>query len=55
MSSDQNFTPLQYDQLSQEAKEVVRSMVYHCINQGQCMGMDEGFVSFDNPEKKHPF
>jgi hypothetical protein len=46
---------MDYENLSDEAREVVKSMVYHCINQGACMGMDEGFCSFDEPEKKHPF
>ena len=29
-------------------------MVYHCINKGVCMGMDEGFTSF-GPTNKHKF
>jgi len=33
---------MDYDQLSAEAKEVLKGMVAFCINHGYKMGMDEG-------------
>lgn len=45
---------MEYNDLSDEAKEVVKSMVYHCINIGACMGMDEGFKNVSGT-KKHKF
>lgn len=47
-----------YEQLSQESKETLQGMAYFCINNGYCMGMDEGFKSFegdDEGEIKHDF
>jgi len=43
---------LEYTELSEEAKEVVKGMVEFCINNGMCMGMDEGFKSFGNGRRK---
>ena len=37
-----------YNELSEEAKEVVKGMVEYCLNNGCCMGMDEG--DKDKPE-----
>lgn len=41
-------------QLSPEAFSVMKGMVEHCINVRACMGMDEGFKSFD-PDEEHDF
>lgn len=40
--------------MSSEASQVARDMVGHCIEHRLCMGMDEGFASFD-PDVEHPF
>ncbi|MBN4995139.1 hypothetical protein JY438_05105 [Stenotrophomonas maltophilia] len=40
--------------MSTEASEIARGMVLHCIEHRLCMGMDEGFASFD-PDVEHPF
>ncbi len=40
--------------LSEEAASTVRGMVDYCLNQRVCMGMDEGFASFE-PEIEHDF
>lgn len=40
--------------LSEEAASTLRGMVEYCLNQRVCMGMDEGFKSFD-PEEEHDF
>lgn len=40
--------------MSAEASRVARGMVMHCIEHRLCMGMDEGFASFD-PDMEHPF
>lgn len=45
---------MKYDQLSDEVKEVLKSMVGFCINHGYKMGMDEGFIDYDK-KKKHEF
>lgn len=44
----------QLAQLSPEAFSVMKGMVEHCINVRACMGMDEGFKSFD-PDEEHDF
>ena len=43
---------MEWDQLSDEAKEVAKGMIEFCINKGYCMGMDEGFKDEDH---KHDF
>lgn len=40
--------------LGQEAYSTLVGMVEYCLNQRVCMGMDEGFKSFD-PEEEHDF
>jgi len=40
--------------LGQEAYSTLAGMIEHCLNQRVCMGMDEGFKSFD-PEEEHDF
>lgn len=47
---------LKYENLSQEAKETLIGMVEFCINNGFCMGMDEGldFDSTDDLESRKP-
>ncbi|NNJ16407.1 hypothetical protein CSV86_014860 [Pseudomonas putida CSV86] len=40
--------------LGQEAYSTLLGMVEHCLNQRVCMGMDEGFKSFDS-EDEHDF
>ncbi|MBG4395210.1 hypothetical protein GHT73_09570 [Pseudomonas aeruginosa] len=40
--------------LSEEAESTVISMVEYCLNARVCLGMDEGFKSFD-PEVEHDF
>ena len=40
--------------LGQEAYSTLVGMVEYCLNQRVCMGMDEGFQSFD-PEEEHDF
>src|SRR5690606_10400629 len=40
--------------MSEEAASTLRGMVDYCLNQRVCMGMDEGFKSFD-PEEEHDF
>lgn len=45
---------MDFSELSDEAKEVAKVMIAYCINNGICMGMDEGFESF-NPDVKHQF
>lgn len=40
--------------LSPEASSVVIGMIEHCLNHRVCMGMDEGFKSFD-PDIEHDF
>ncbi len=37
-----------YDQLSEEAQEALKNMVWACINHGICMGMDEGYHDDDS-------
>ena len=37
---------MQYEQLSDEAKESLKAMVEFCINRGYCMGQDEGIKVF---------
>tara|TARA_R110000744_G_scaffold4726_1_gene16856 strand:+ start:274 stop:462 length:189 start_codon:yes stop_codon:yes gene_type:complete len=39
--------------ISKEAQEVVEGMVHHCLNRSYCMGMDEGFKSYEGYEDKH--
>lgn len=46
--------PDTWDNLSDEAKEAAKSMIEFCINNGYCMGMDEGFIDFEQ-EHKHRF
>ena len=41
-----------FDELSTEAQEVARHMIQFCIEQGYCMGMDEGMCTHEVP---HPF
>jgi|GEM_PF-1130924 len=41
-------------EMSAEASQMARDMVAHCIEHRLCMGMDEGFASFD-PDVEHPF
>ena len=43
----------QYEDLSTDAKEVINLMVEYCINNGLCMGMDEG-CDWDTLVR-HPF
>lgn len=45
---------MDYSDLSEEAKEVLKVMVEYCINNCLCMGMDEGIACFD-AGKKHEF
>lgn len=40
--------------LTDEAYSVLLGMVEHCLNTRVCMGMDEGFKSFD-PDEEHDF
>ncbi|MBZ9665786.1 hypothetical protein H3221_013595 [Pseudomonas sp. LMG 31766] len=40
--------------MSAEAMSTLRGMVEYCLNARVCMGMDEGFASFD-PEIEHDF
>lgn len=49
---------MQYEQLSDEAKESLKGMVAFCINRGYCMGQDEGIKVFADEgveEVKHDF
>lgn len=39
-----------YADLSDDAKETVKEMVYYCVNHGCCMGMEEG-IDLDTGEK----
>lgn len=43
-----------FEGMSEEAKSTVRGMVDYCLNARVCLGMDEGFKSFD-PEIEHDF
>ena len=43
---------MDYENLSDEAKETLKGMAEFCINHGYCMGMDEGR---DENGKKHGF
>lgn len=43
-----------FAELSKEAASTVRGMVEYCLNQRVCLGMDEGFKSFE-PEVEHDF
>ena len=45
---------MRYDQLSDEAKEVLKSMVGFCIDYGYKMDMDGGFMDYEQQEK-HEF
>jgi len=45
---------MDFSELSDEAKAVAKLMIAHCINNGLCMGMDEGIESF-NPNVKRNF
>jgi len=45
---------MEYQNLSQEAKESLQAMVDYCLRHGIAMGMDEGIACFDT-NKKHPF
>ena len=47
-------TEQQPTHLSEEAASTLRGMVEYCLNQRVCMGMDEGFASFE-PEVEHDF
>lgn len=40
--------------LSEEAESTIIGMVEYCLNARVCLGMDEGFKSFD-PEEEHGF
>lgn len=44
---------LTYEQLSDEAKEVLSGMVEFCLDHSYCMGMDEG-VNLET-DIEHPF
>ena len=49
---------MNYNQLSDEAKEVLKGMVAFCINRGYKMGMDEGIKEWTqngNIKSKHDF
>lgn len=49
---------MQYQQLSDEAKETLKGMVEFCIERGYCMGQDEGIKVFAEEgvkEVKHEF
>jgi len=41
--------------LSYEAAEIAVGMIQHCIQSGQCMGMDEGFDESRKTRKKYPW
>lgn len=47
---ESNSSTSRYDQLSDDAREMMLSAVWHCMNTGQCMGMDEGY---DRNGNKH--
>lgn len=41
---------MQFDSLSDDAKESAVEMIRYCLNQGFCMGMDEGYdLETDEP------
>ncbi|MGL5393377.1 MAG: hypothetical protein ACRDA8_18700 [Shewanella sp.] len=40
---------MEYEQLSREAKAVLKTMVEYCLNNNVCMGMDEGFKKDGRP------
>ncbi len=42
---------MEYNDLSEEAKEVLKGMVEHCLNRCLCMGMDEGVNYNDEPHE----
>ena len=42
---------MEYDNMSDEAKETVKGMVEFCIKHGYCMGMNQGINESDNKEK----
>lgn len=42
------------EQMSSEARSTLVGMVEFCLNRRYCMGMDEGFASFD-PDVEHDF
>lgn len=44
---------MNYNDLSDEAKETLKGMVEYCINYGICMGMDEG-IDYSNDEDGEP-
>jgi hypothetical protein len=49
-------TGKQWDALSGDAKVTAMNMIKHCIERGECMGMDEGMIlsdenSSDTPQK----
>lgn len=49
---------MKYEDLSDEAKEVIKDMVYFCICNGFRMGRDEGLEEFGDcemPAKPRPF
>ena len=49
---------MQYEKLSDEAKETLKGMVEFCINRNYCMGQDEGIKVFADDgveEVKHGF
>lgn len=44
---------MNYEDLSEEAKDVLKGMVEFCVSNNVCMGQDEGFDL--QTEEKHPF
>lgn len=45
---------MDYKELSEESKKTIEDMVYFCINNGYCMGMDEGLIIGDESEGDRP-
>jgi len=43
---------MNFKNLSDEAKDTIQEMIFFCINNGYCMGMDEGFKT---EKEKHNF
>jgi hypothetical protein len=56
ISEESASTSKQWADLSTQAKVTAMSMIKHCIERGECMGMDEGMIlsdenSSDTPQK----
>jgi hypothetical protein len=56
MNSTKNDSPhIRFAAMSKEAQEAAVNMIYYCVENGLCMGMDYGLKKDDKPRsfRKH--